>query len=52
MKSFRWLTLVAALLITACEVLVFKNQAAHVPQPQVSVAAGADGESSTFAPCV
>lgn len=50
MKSFRWLTLVAALLITVCEVLALRNQTAHVPPPQVNVAAGADGESSTFAP--
>jgi hypothetical protein len=52
MKSFRWLTLVAALLITACEVLVLRNQVAHVPQPQVNVAVAADGENSTFAPGV
>jgi uncharacterized lipoprotein YmbA len=42
MKSYRWLTLIAALLITACEVLVLKTQTAQVPQQQPNVGAVAD----------
>lgn len=34
MKTYRWLTLVAALLITLCEVLVFNSQAARGAQKQ------------------
>jgi hypothetical protein len=37
-KTYRWLTLVAALLITLCEVLVFNSQAARAPQKQANVA--------------
>jgi len=40
MKRFEWLTLVAALLITVCEVLVFNSQTAREPQQQADVAAG------------
>lgn len=45
MKTHRWLTLVAALLITLCEVLVFNSQSARGPQKQANVAdvgSGAD----------
>jgi hypothetical protein len=40
MKSYRWLTLIAALLITACEILVFKSEGARDPQKHANVAAG------------
>lgn len=52
MKSYRWLPLIAALLITLCEVLVLEGQTNHVPPRQVNVAAGAEGDSSTLAPGV
>jgi hypothetical protein len=52
MNGNRWLPLIAALLITVCEVLVLRSQTAHVTQQQGNVAAGTDGESSTFAPGV
>jgi hypothetical protein len=42
MKSYRWLTLIAALLITLFEVLVFESQSAQAPLEQTSVAAGTD----------
>jgi hypothetical protein len=41
-KTYRWLTVVAALLITLCEVLVFNSQAARGPQKQANVAAATD----------
>jgi hypothetical protein len=41
-KTYRWLTLVAALLITLCEVVVFNSQAARAPQKQANVAAATD----------
>jgi hypothetical protein len=50
MKSYRWLTLIAALLITVCEVLVFKSQADQAPQKQANVAAGTDVGSGTHSP--
>jgi hypothetical protein len=50
MKSYRWLTLIAALLITVCEVLVLKSQTAQVLQQQASVGAVADVGSGTRAP--
>jgi len=37
MKSYRWITLIAALVITVCEILVFESQAAQTPQRQASV---------------
>jgi len=46
-KTYRWLTLVAALLITLCEVLVFNSQAARAPQKQANVAAATDVGSGT-----
>jgi hypothetical protein len=46
-KTYRWLTLVAALLITVCEVGVFNSQAARAPQKQATAAAAADGGSGT-----
>jgi hypothetical protein len=48
-KSYRWLTLIAALLITLCEVLVFKSQATQGPYKQADVAVGAevDGRGHT-----
>ena len=39
MKGYRWLTLIAALLITVCEVLVFSSQSAEAPNGQADVAA-------------
>jgi hypothetical protein len=42
MKTYRWLTLVAALLITLSEVVVFNSKAAQAPPQQVHVAAAAD----------
>ena len=42
MKSYQWLTLIAALLITLCEVLLFESQSAQAPQKLASVAAGTD----------
>jgi len=39
-KTYRWLTLVAALLITLCE--VFNSQSARGPQKQANVAAATD----------
>ena len=52
MKSYRWLTLVAALLITLCEVLVFKSQATQASYKQANVAVGADVDSRRHAPGV
>lgn len=52
MKSYRWLPLIAALLITLCEVLVFGSQAAHVPQQQANVAPSTDVGRSRLAPGV
>jgi hypothetical protein len=37
-KTYRWLTLVAALLITLCEVLVFNSQSARGPEARAGVA--------------
>jgi hypothetical protein len=51
-KSYRWLTLIAALLITLCEVLVLKSQATQAPYKQASVAVGADLDSRRHAPAV
>jgi hypothetical protein len=45
MKSYRWITLIAALVITVCEILVFNSQAAQTPQRQASVGAATDAES-------
>ena len=50
MKSYEWLILGAALLITVCEVLVFTSQAARAPLKQASVAAGTDVGSGTHSP--
>jgi hypothetical protein len=52
MKSYRWLTLIAALLITLCEVLVFRSQAAQAPTKQANVAVGAEVDSRRHAPGV
>jgi len=51
-KSYRWLTLVAALLITLCEVLVFKSQATQASYKQANVAVGADVARRRHAPGV
>jgi hypothetical protein len=45
MKSFRWLTLVAALIIIVCEVLIFRSEAAQELQSQATGAAVGDRES-------
>jgi hypothetical protein len=37
-KTYRWLTLVAALLITLSEVLVFNSEAGRGPQKQATLA--------------
>jgi len=50
MKTYEWLTLVAALLITLCEVLVFTGQTAQAPQKQANVAAATDVGSGTHSP--
>jgi hypothetical protein len=47
MKSYRWLTLTAALLITLCEVLVFRSQAAQAPLNHANAAAARDAGSGT-----
>jgi hypothetical protein len=46
-KTYRWLTLVAALLVTLSEVLIFNSEAARDPQRQASVAAAPDIGSDT-----
>jgi hypothetical protein len=45
MKSYRWITLLAALVITVCEILVFESQAAQTPQRQAGVGAAIDAQS-------
>ena len=42
MKPYQWLTLVAAVLITLCEVLVFNSQSTGRPERQVSAAAATE----------
>ena len=51
MKSYRWLTLIAALLITLCEVLIFRSQATQAPYKQTNVV-GAEVDSRRHAPGV
>jgi len=50
MKTYEWLILFAALLITVCEVLIFTSQAAGAPQKQASVAVGTDVGSGRHSP--
>lgn len=50
MKTYEWLILVAALLITLCEVLIFNSQAAAAPQKQANVAADTDGGGGMHSP--
>jgi len=38
-KTQRWMTLTAAVLITLCEVLLFSSQSARVPEMQAKTAA-------------
>jgi hypothetical protein len=52
MKSYEWLTLIAALLITVCEVLAFDSEAARAPRQRADVAVGADVDSRKYAPGV
>ena len=52
MKTYQWLILVAALLITLCEVLIFNSQAARAPQTQANVAVGEQVDSRRHAPGV
>jgi hypothetical protein len=52
MKSYEWLPLVAALLITLCEVLFFYGHTAQAPQKQANVAVGADVDNGRHAPGV
>jgi hypothetical protein len=51
-KSYRWLTLIAALLITLCEVLVLKSQATQAPYKQANFAVGPDVDGRRHAPGV
>jgi hypothetical protein len=44
-KTYRWLTLVAALLITLCEVLLFNSQMAGSPPKQASVGGVVNADS-------
>jgi hypothetical protein len=46
-KTYRWLTLVAALLITVCEVVLFSSQVAKRPLKPSSVGAAVDTDSGT-----
>jgi hypothetical protein len=41
-KTHRWLTLAAALLITLCEVLIFNSQSAREPERQANAGAATD----------
>jgi len=41
-KTYRWLTLTAALLITLCEALVFTSQSGRVPDSQANAGAVTD----------
>jgi hypothetical protein len=41
-KSYRWLPLAAALLITLCEVLVFDSQSGRAPEEQANAGAVTD----------
>jgi hypothetical protein len=41
-KTHRWLTLTAALLITLSEVVIFTSQSARVPETQANTAAATD----------
>ena len=50
MKTYEWLILVAALLITVCEVLIFNSQGAAAPQKQANVAAATDVGSGMRSP--
>lgn len=50
MKNYEWFTLIAALLITVCEVLVFNSEAARAPQQRADVAVAADAGSATHSP--
>lgn len=42
MKTYRWLTLIAALLITLCEVLVFNSQSASGSEKRANAGAVTD----------
>jgi hypothetical protein len=46
-KTYRWFTLVAALLITVCEVVLFSSQVAERPPKHASVGAAVDTGSGT-----
>jgi hypothetical protein len=50
MKSDRWLILIAALLITAGEVLVFRIESDQAPQTQANGAAVTDVGSGRHSP--
>jgi hypothetical protein len=50
MKSYQWFILIAALLITVCEVLVFTSESGQAPQEQANGATLTDGGSGTHAP--
>lgn len=47
MKTYRWLALGAALLITVCEVLLFDTQAGRDPQQHVSAAAAPQADNNS-----
>lgn len=46
MKRYRWFILTAAVLITACEVLVFASESGQAPQEQADRSALTDVDSS------
>jgi hypothetical protein len=50
MKRYRWFILIAAVLITVCEVLVFASEAGHAPQEQADEAALTDVDSGRHVP--
>jgi hypothetical protein len=50
MKRYRWFILIAAVLITVCEVLVFASETGHAPQEQADEAALMDVDSSRHVP--
>jgi hypothetical protein len=50
MKRYRWFILIAAVLITGCEVLVFASETDHAPQEQAHEAALMDVDSSRHVP--
>jgi hypothetical protein len=48
MKRYRWFILVAAVLITGCEVLIFAKESGHASLAQAADATLTDVDSSTY----